>query len=164
MIVYILMKKSKIKDGLIYKLKMKLKQKLFYSSVLRYMIVSNLKLNYTVWAFLLLAAQSDSTFTNKLKLGSLLLTVFGLLILPLFVLLFMIKNQKRTNKPEFAQEWDALYKGFNTEQLGCLFYHAVFCTRRFHIVFINMIFSPGFPLTNFDQHQYLLKNFFFIFI
>ena len=36
--------------------------------------------------------------------------------------------------------------------------------RRFYIVFINMIFSPGFPITNFGQHQYLLKQFFFVFI
>ena len=32
---------------------MKLEQKLFFSSFLRYMIVSNLKLNYTAWAFIL---------------------------------------------------------------------------------------------------------------
>ena len=32
----------------------KLQEKLFYSSFLRYMIVSNLKLTYTVWGFFIL--------------------------------------------------------------------------------------------------------------
>jgi len=43
-------------------------------------------------------------------------------------------------------------------------YNAVFCVRRFNIVLVNMFFSPGFPLSNFEQHHYLMKNFCFIFI
>ena len=36
--------------------------------------------------------------------------------------------------------------------------------RRFYIVFVNMIFSPGFPITDFGQHQFLLKQFLFVYI
>ena len=43
-------------------------------------------------------------------------------------------------------------------------YNAVFCIRRFDIVLVNMFFSPGFPLSNFDHHQYLFKNLAFILI
>lgn len=43
----------KNKSGLAHKLRTKLEEKLFYSSILRYMIVSNLKLNYTISAFLI---------------------------------------------------------------------------------------------------------------
>ena len=66
--------------------------------------------------------------------------------------------------PRVKQKWETLYQGINIDQLGCLFYNAVFCTRRFNLVFVNMIFSPGFPLTNFESHQYLYKNFLIIFI
>ena len=45
-----------------------------------------------------------------------------------------------------------------------MIYNAIFCLRRFYIVFVNMIFSPGFPGTDFAQHQYLFKQFAFIFI
>ena len=52
-VVYLLVKAAKTKTGIAYKIRLKLEKKLFYSSFLRYMIVSNLKLNFTTWAFLL---------------------------------------------------------------------------------------------------------------
>ena len=51
--IYYMVKSSKNEKTIAYKLKLKLEKKLFYSSFLRYMIVSNLKLNYTTWAFLI---------------------------------------------------------------------------------------------------------------
>merc|ERR1712176_754015 len=63
-----------------------------------------------------------------------------------------------------AKKWSTLYQGINMNQLSALFYNAIFCVRRFHIVLVNLLFSPGFPLTNFEQHQYLFKDFCFIFI
>ena len=50
---YFLIKGLNKKHAIIAKVKAKLEKKLFYSSFLRYMIVSNMKLNYTVWAFLI---------------------------------------------------------------------------------------------------------------
>ena len=52
-VIYFAIKALKTKSGIAYKVKLKLEKKLFFSSFLRYMIVSNLKLNYTTWAFLL---------------------------------------------------------------------------------------------------------------
>ena len=52
-VVYLAIKASKTKSGFAYKIRLKLEKKLFYSGFLRYMIVSNLKLNFTTWAFLL---------------------------------------------------------------------------------------------------------------
>ena len=52
-VIYLLVKAAKTKTGIAHKIRLKLEKKLFYSSFLRYMIVSNLKLNFTTWAFLL---------------------------------------------------------------------------------------------------------------
>jgi len=87
-----------------------------------------------------------------------------LLLFPLFIMIFMLKYQKVLTEPQFAQKWDTLYQGIDTAQLSSLLYNAVFCIRRFNIVLVNMVFSPGFPMTNFQQHHYLFKNFLFIFI
>ena len=76
----------------------------------------------------------------------------------------MLKNQGRLHEPKFAQRWDTLYQGIHQNYKGALFYNAIFCLRRFYLVLINMIFSPGFPITNFEQHQYLMKQFAFIIV
>ena len=50
--IYYAFRASKNQNSIAYKIRAKLEKKLFYSSFLRYMIVSNLKLNFTAWAFL----------------------------------------------------------------------------------------------------------------
>ena len=52
-LVYFAFKASKNPKSLISNMREKLEKKLFYSSFLRYMIVSNLELNFTAWAFLI---------------------------------------------------------------------------------------------------------------
>ena len=59
-VIYYMVKASKNEQSLSYKIKVKLEKKLFYSSFLRYMIVSNLKLNFTTWAFLIAQFSFDS--------------------------------------------------------------------------------------------------------
>ena len=65
-VIYLAIKASKTKSGIAYKIRLKLEKKLFYSSFLRYMIVSNLKLNFTTWAFLL-NEWSFATFSSGSK-------------------------------------------------------------------------------------------------
>ena len=43
-------------------------------------------------------------------------------------------------------------------------YNSVFCVRRFLFVLINVVFSPGFPLVNFEYNHYLFKNLCFILV
>ena len=128
-----------------------LEKKLFYSSFLRYMIVSNLKLTYTNFAFLL-SSYSFATTMEGAKTTAYMIALAGICVWPFFIVIFMIKNQHKLEDPQFARKWDALYAGFQTDKLISLFYNAVFCLRRFDIVLVNMIFSPGFPGTNFSQH------------
>lgn len=43
-------------------------------------------------------------------------------------------------------------------------YNSVFSVRRFDIVLLNVIFSPGSPVFNIEHNHFLLKNFGFLFI
>ena len=67
-----------------FKLKLKLEKKLFYSSFLRYMIVSNLKLNYTAWAFLI-AQFSFNTIANGTRTSVWILIMVLIILWPLFI-------------------------------------------------------------------------------
>jgi len=60
LVIYLMIKCLKQKKGIVHKLRVALEKKLFYSSFLRYLIVSNLKLTYTIWAFLLGKASFNS--------------------------------------------------------------------------------------------------------
>ena len=114
------------------------------------MIVSNLKLNFTIWAFLVSQGGFDTTVQTA-KTVAYMLVIVGICIYPVFIMRFMIKNQSKLLEKDVANKWDTIYQGIHTDKLGTLFYNAVFCVRRFNIVLINMFFSPGFPLSNFKQ-------------
>ena len=68
-----------------------LEKKLFYSSMLRYMIVSNLKLNYTTWAFLI-STGSFASITEGVQTSVKILVIIGLIVFPVFVMVFMVRN------------------------------------------------------------------------
>ena len=107
-LVYYLVKLSKNKTGCAHKIRVRLEKKLFYSSFLRYMIVSNLKLNFTIWAFLI-SSYSFDTFTQGAQTTVYILMLLGICIYPLFIIIFMIKNQRLLYKKAFQQKWDTLY-------------------------------------------------------
>ena len=90
-LIYFIVRASKNEKNFAFKIKMKLEKKLFYSSFLRYMIVSNLKLNFTTWAFLI-SQWSFETFSKGAQTSIKVLVIFGICIWPLFIIIFMIKN------------------------------------------------------------------------
>ena len=150
-LVYKVVKRSKDEKSLAHKLKLKLEKKLVYSSFLRYMIVSNLKLTFTLWAFLISTWNFESIkngFQSSIYVSMILL----LCIWPLFVVMFMLRNYDKLHETKFSQRWDTLYQGIHLYKRPSLLYNAIFSVRRFDIVFINMFFSPGFPLSNFESH------------
>ena len=71
---------GKIRD-LIYK-------KLFYNGFLRYMIVSNLKLTYTVWGFFFVFYGFDTSIQTTKTIGCISVIAF-LLLYPLWVMIFL---------------------------------------------------------------------------
>ena len=100
-VIYFVVKSSKNEKTIAHKLKMKLEKKLFYSSFLRYMIVSNLKLNYTTWAFLI-SQFSFSTISSGIKTSVQILIIVGVCLWPLFIMIFMVKNQHKLEDKKFA--------------------------------------------------------------
>ena len=150
-LIYFVVRSSKNEKSLAYKVKVKLEKKLFYSSFLRYLIVSNLKLNFTTWAFLI-SKWSFESFKEGAQTFIMSSVIFFLLLWPLLIVAFMLKNQHRLHKPDFAQKWETLYQGIHLNSKAALVYNAIFCLRRFYIVFVNMIFSPGFTGTEFEQN------------
>ena len=88
---YFLMKRLNKKHAIFEKVKVKLEKKLFYSSFLRYMIVSNLKLNYTIWAFLI-GSGSFATLSSSLKTSAYICVIIGICIYPIYLMQFMAKN------------------------------------------------------------------------
>ena len=100
-VIYYIVKSSKNEKTIAYKLKVKLEKKLFYSSFLRYMIVSNLKLNYTTWAFLI-SQFSFATVTGGIKTTAQIVIIVCVCLWPLFIMIFMIKNQHRLEEKKFA--------------------------------------------------------------
>ena len=77
-------------------------------------------------------------------------------------MIFVIRKKGNLEEEAISKKWDAFYQGIHTHKLSALFYNVIFCARRLDVVLINLFFSPGFPLTNFAQHQYVLKLMSFI--
>ena len=89
--IYFLMRCcARSRNRLLQLIKLKLERKLFYGSFHRYMIISNLKLTYTIWAFLCLTA-SLTSIKNK-AISTVYMLLFGaVLVWPLYVIGFMMK-------------------------------------------------------------------------
>ena len=96
LIMYSAIKCIKKKTGLAHRLRLILEKKLFYSSFLRYLIVSNLKLNYTIWAFLV-ATGNFTSFKDGVLTTLLMCMLLILLLFPLFIMVFMVKYQRVLN-------------------------------------------------------------------
>ena len=72
------------------------------------MIVSNLKLTFTMWGFLISAWNFDSVMST-IKTSSYIFALFMLTIWPLFILVFLQKNQHRLEDAEVKQKHNTIY-------------------------------------------------------
>ena len=129
LLVYFALKATRIQNSIAHKIKMKLEQKLFFRSFLRYMIASNLELNFTAWAFILSQWGFNSLQQGAMSVFQLLL-IFILFLWPAFIVLLMMKYQNRLEDPFFVQRWETIYQGIKIEHRAALVYYAVFCLRR----------------------------------
>ena len=140
-----------------------LHKKLFYSSILRYMIISNHKLTYTAFGFFV-SSLAFTTLTQKgMTIGCAFVLLF-LIVYPLAQMYFLIKYQDRLEEKKVIQRFSTLFDGMKTESKLALLYNTVFGMRRFFIVLINISLSPNCPWSNFEQHRYLYKILIFMFI
>ena len=91
-----------------------LHRKLFYNGFLRYMIVSNLKLTVLVWAFFFSTYTSESEWALYIRFGFIIAIIF-LLVYPIFLAAFLIKNQYRLEEPYFIKRFNTAFDGIEIE-------------------------------------------------
>ena len=94
--------------SLVSKVKLMIEKKLFFNSFYRYLIISNLKLTYTLWAFLI-AAYSFSTTMETVQTIGYIVGILALTIWPLFIFVFLQKNQDKLEDPDFHQKHNTIY-------------------------------------------------------
>lgn len=139
------------------------KEKLFYSVWLRWIIVSYLKTATSLFPFFLTElANSESTtryMLIPLGLGMLLLIVW-----PLLMARFLLKNQEQLEDPVFRRKWHSLYDGIRLDSFSSLLYVSVFSVRRFDLVLVGVYFSQDSYLSGFDETNYSLKILSFLLI
>ena len=138
-------------------------QKLFFNSLLRYMIVINLKLTVTVWAFFFLTYTSYYKWTPLVRLLT-INGIFFLLVYPVFLSGFLIKNQIRLEEPYFKKRFSTAFDGIEIEYKQALIYGTVFLVRRFWIVFANIMLNADCPWTNFEENRFFYKIMVFLMI
>lgn len=92
------------------KIKDKLHAKLFFNGFLRYMTVSNLKLNYTVWGFMIVYLKSQ----NLVQAGVCGLILYLIALYPGFMAIGLLRNHHRIEEKKFKTAFNALFNGINT--------------------------------------------------
>ena len=98
------------KDEKFTKIKDKLHAKLFFNSFLRYMTVSNLKLNYTVWGFMIVYYKSH----NLVYAGICGLILYLIALYPGFMVIGLLRNHHRIEEKKFKTAYNALFNEINT--------------------------------------------------
>ena len=122
------------------------------------MIVSNMELTIMLWGYFFSSVEAESNFyTFAYGAG-----VAFLLVYPLCIALFLLKNQGRLLDKNFKIKFDALYDFINTDSKEALLYNPIFCIRRFYIVLINIVFNVECPWTDYSQNHYKNKIFCFL--
>ena len=85
MLAYYLIKRLNTNYKLMNKVKLKLEEKLFYAALVRYMIVSNLKLTFTIWAFLI-GMWGFQSFNNSLSTLAYTIAFLAIWFWPVYII------------------------------------------------------------------------------
>lgn len=121
---------------------MKIRNKLFYSVWIRYLIEGNLFITYEAIFFL---KKHGSFSTTELSLS----TTFRILILIILVLwiifasFYIVMKQQNLEEPTFKRKFGSLYTGLNTNHRPAIMYTAVFCLRRLLLVLCLLWFDQN---------------------
>ena len=149
-LVYIALKHLSKRSSKVEKIQLYLKKKLFFSSAIRYMIESNLKITHNSIFFLAITG-SFSTTRDKVFTIFICLLLGVIVLWPFFVTAFLLHNRKRLKTPRFKLMFQSMYLGIKTDNyLGknltikkteCLLYNVVFCLRRLALVVCYLYFK-----------------------
>ena len=90
------------------RIKMTIERHLFFGLIIRYMIVSNIKLTFTIWAFLI----GTGSFVASMK-GAITVTyivcIMILWLWPLVIFYALMSNYTRLEQPKTMQKFGKLY-------------------------------------------------------
>ena len=101
--VYLCLASIKSQNPVILKTREMIKNKLFFSSMYRYLIVSNLKLTYTLLGFCVAFWSFNSAQQGTASIGY-LLGICGLIIWPLFIMVFLYRRIDELEKLDFKKK------------------------------------------------------------
>lgn len=68
------------------------------------------------------------------------LTIF-LILWPVWVIGFLLKNNSRLADKDFKDKFEAIYQGIKITSFQALIYNAVFAVRRFDIILENLLLN-----------------------
>ena len=88
--------------------------RLFFSSFLRFMIVSNMELTVTVWGFFVYSFGQDS-FEYKVYASCYAAGIVGMLIYPFFLMVFLMRNQPTLGTPRMMRKFSSIYDGIDSD-------------------------------------------------
>ena len=141
------------------KIRNKLRQKLFYSGPIRYVIVGYLKLFNQF-----LTSAALGIVANDLMGLVYLVPILLLVLFPVWLVWHLISNSKKLNEADFKSKFGSLYSGLKTDSFRALCLNAVFAMRRIDIVVMNVFLSEGSPISGIDRSMYLQKIICFLYI
>jgi len=104
------MKRCVKKYKLVSDLKDLLETKLFYNSFIRYLLQSNLKILHNSVTFLVFTGGFASFGTGALTIGQGLVCL-GLLIWPIYMTVYLIKNQEKLHEKSVSKKFGTMYQG-----------------------------------------------------
>ena len=132
-LIFFLLRWCNRRFGLLGKVVNVLKAKLFYSVMIRYVVVGYVKLTNQYLAAIFMGMIHES------GIGSIVGAIIPVLILmlwPPFSALFLVKNHEQVEKKDFIAKFGAMYAGIRSD-FTSLCYNAVWSVRRFDIILMN---------------------------
>ena len=130
-----------------------LHRKLFFSSLIRYMIQANLLMTHNAVFYLFVSDKFDSKITTFSYIAILVLVS----VWPIFLIAFLVPQQGRLEEEDFKNKFTSMYLDNKTNKyLGekfvkdrklCYLYHVPFCVRRLCLVLSFFFFRDDQSLT-----------------
>ena len=109
-VVYLLLKfLIKSPSPLVIKLRESIKKKLFFSSIYRYLLISNLKIIASLLLVSLVTEWSLNTVMDKVEYFAYSLGIFGFMMWPVFIMIFLNRNFENLEEPEVKKKHESIY-------------------------------------------------------
>ena len=113
---------------------------LFFNSFIRYLIKSNLVLTHNTFIFLAFL-MGFNTFTDAISSVINLLVLVVVIVWPILISWFLIKNKDNLDTEDFKTKYQSLYQGLKIERWYYLLYNSAFCIRRFLLALAYVCFA-----------------------